>query len=70
MATYKTGNPDVELEHYENINSNKKQLEKCIINLNILKLLKNKTEVICDTPLEKIKNEIEECKKLINKFSN
>jgi len=69
MATYKTGNPDIELEHYENINCNKKQLEKCIINLNILKLLKNKTEVICDTPLEKIKNEIEECKKLINKFT-
>ena len=70
MVTYKTGNPDVELEYHENINCNKKQLEKCIINLNILKLLKNKTEVICDTPLEKIKNEIEECKKLINKFSN
>jgi prophage antirepressor-like protein len=70
MATYKTGNPDIKLEHHENINCNKKQLEKCIISLNILKLLKNKTEIICDVPLEKIKDEIDECKKLIHKFNN
>ena len=69
MATYKTGNPDVELAHHENINCNKKQLEKCIINLNTLKLLKNRTEVVCDISLEKIKEEIEECKKIINRFS-
>jgi prophage antirepressor-like protein len=70
MATYKTGNPNLELAHHENINCNKKQLEQCILNLNTLKLLKNKTEVICDVSLEKIKDELEECKKLINKFSN
>ena len=70
MATYKTGNPNIELAHHENINCNKKQLEQCILNLNTLKLLKNKTEVICDVSLEKIKDELEECKRLINKFSN
>ena len=69
MATYKTGNPNIELAHHENVKCNKKQLEKCIINLNTLKLLKNKTEVICDISLEKIKEEIEECKTLITKFS-
>lgn len=68
MATYKTGNPNIELAHHENINCNKKQLEKCILNLNTLKLLKNKTEIICNVSLEKIKEEIEECKKIINKF--
>jgi hypothetical protein len=35
------------------------------MNLNILKRLKNKREVICDVPLEKIKEEIEDCKKLL-----
>ena len=69
MATYKTGNPDVKLVHHENINCNKKQLEKCIMSLNILKLLKNRTEVVCDISLEKIKEEIEECKNLITRFS-
>lgn len=70
MATYKTGNPNIELAHQENIKCNKKQLETCILNLNTLKLLKNKTEIICDVPLKKIIEEIEECKKLINKFEN
>ena len=70
MATYKTGNPDIELIHHENINCNKKQLEKCILSLNVLKLLKNKSEIICDTSLDKIIKEIEECKKIINKFNN
>jgi prophage antirepressor-like protein len=69
LSTYKTGNPDVELVHQENIKCNKKQLEKCIINLNTLKLLKNKTEVICDVPLKKIIEEIEDCKKLLQKHS-
>jgi hypothetical protein len=32
--------------------------------------LKNKSEIICDTSLEKIIEEIEECKKIINKFNN
>jgi hypothetical protein len=40
------------------------------MNLNILKRLKNKTEVICDVPLEKIKKEIEDCKKLLEKYSS
>lgn len=70
MATYETGNPNIELAHKENIKCNKKQLETCILNLNTLKLLKNKTEIICDVPLKKIIEEIEECKKLINKFEN
>jgi len=39
MTTYRTGNPDIELVHHENIKCNKKQLEKCILSLNILKLL-------------------------------
>jgi hypothetical protein len=33
-------------------------------------VLKNKTEVICDVPLEKIKEEIEDCKKLLEKYSS
>lgn len=70
LATYRTGNPDIELAHHENLNCNKKQLENCIINLNILKRLKNKTEIICDVPLDKIKAEIEDCKKLLEKHSS
>lgn len=69
MATYKTGNPDVKLAHHENINCNKKQLEKCIINLNHLKLLKRKSEIICNTTLKELKSEIEDCKKLLTKHS-
>lgn len=69
LATYRTGNPDLELEYQENLKCNKKQLEYCILNLNILKRLKNKTEVICDVPLEKIKEEIKDCKKLLEKHS-
>ena len=67
LATYKTGNPDVELAHHENLHCNKKQLESCVMNLNTLKLLKNRTEVICDVSLDKIKTEIEDCKKLLAK---
>ena len=70
LASYRTGNPDIELAHHENLKSNKKQLEKCIINLNILKRLKNKTEIICDVPLEKIINEIKDCKELLKKHSS
>ena len=70
LATYKTGNPDVELVHQENVNCNKKQLEKCVLNLNILKRLSSKNEVICDSPLEEIKKEIEDCKKLITRYSS
>ncbi len=40
------------------------------MNLNILKRLKNKSEVICDVPLDKIKEEIEDCKKLLEKYSS
>jgi len=70
IATYKTGNPDIELAHQENVNCNKKQLEKCVLNLNILKRIGSKKEVICDSPLEEIKKEIEDCKKLIARYSS
>lgn len=70
LATYKTGNPDVELVHSENLHCNKKQLESCVINLNILKLLKNKTEVICDVQLKKILEELEDCKALLEKHKS
>jgi len=70
LATYKTGNPDIELAHQENVNCNKKQLEKCVLNLNILKRIGSKKEVICDSPLEEIKKEIEDCKKLIARYSS
>ena len=70
IATYKTGNPDIELVYSENLKCNKKQLEKCIMNLNTLKLLKNKTEVICNVSLVKIKEEINDCKALLAKHSN
>jgi hypothetical protein len=70
LATYKTGNPDIELAHQENVNCNKKQLEKCVLNLNILKRIGSKKEVICDSPLEDIKKEIEDCKKLIARYSS
>jgi prophage antirepressor-like protein len=70
LATYKTGNPDIELAYQENVNCNKKQLEKCVLNLNILKRIGSKKEVICDSPLEEIKKEIEDCKKLISRYSS
>lgn len=69
LATYKTGNPDIELVHQENVECNKQQLEKCVLNLNTLKLLRNKTEVICDVPLKEIIAEINDCKTLIAKHS-
>jgi len=69
LATYKTGNPDLELIHQENVNCNKKQLEKCVLNLNILKKLTSRNEIICDSSLKEIKDEIEDCKKLIQKHS-
>ena len=69
LATYKTGNPDVELAHHENINCNKKQLEQCVLNLNILKKLGSRNEIICDRSLKEIKDEIEDCKKLIAKHT-
>ena len=54
---------------YENVNCNKKQLEKCVLNLNILKKLTSRNEIICDSSLKEIKDEIEDCKKLIQKHS-
>jgi len=69
LATYKTGNPDVELAHHENINCNKKQLEQCVLNLNILKKLSSRNEIICNRSLKEIKDEIEDCKKLIEKHT-
>jgi hypothetical protein len=44
-------------------------LEKCIMNLNTLKLLKSKTEIICDVTLDKLKTEIQDCKKLLAKHN-
>jgi hypothetical protein len=70
MATYKTGNPDIELVHSENIDCNKKQLEKCVMNLNTLKLLKNNTEIICDVPLKNLIGEINDCKTLLKKHNS
>ena len=69
LATYKTGNPDVELAHHENVNCNSKQLEDCVLNLNILKKLSTKNEIICNESLKDIKAEIKDCKKLISKYS-
>ncbi len=68
LETYKTGNPDIELVYQENVNISKKQLEKCVLNLNIMKRLSTKNEIICDSSLEKIKNEIIDCKKIIKKY--
>ena len=70
LETYKTGNPDIELVFQENVNVSKKQLEKCVLNLNIMKRLSTKNEIICDSSLEKIKNEIKDCKKLISKYNS
>jgi len=70
LDTYKTGHPDIELVHQENVNVSKKQLEKCVLNLNIMKRLTSKNEIICNSTLDEIKNEIKDCKKLIMKYSN
>ena len=69
LESYKTGHPDIELVYQENVNVNKKQLEKCVLNLNILKRLSSNNEIICDSSLEDIINEIKDCKKLIHKHS-
>jgi prophage antirepressor-like protein len=68
LEKYKTGNPDIELVYQENVNVSKKQLEKCVLNLNIIKRLSSKNEIICNSSLEEIKNEINDCKKLIEKY--
>ena len=65
LATYKTGNPDVELAHHENVSCNSKQLEDCVLNLNILNKLGFRNEIICNKSLKEIKKEIKDCKKLI-----
>ncbi len=70
LATYKTGNPDIELAHQENVNCNKKQLEQCVLNLNILKKLTSRNEIICNKSLKEIKDEIEDCKKIIKKHTS
>ena len=70
LETYKTGHPDIELVHQENVNVSKTQLEKCVLNLNIMKRLSSKNEIICDSSLKDIINEIQDCKKLIQKYSN
>jgi hypothetical protein len=35
-----------------------------------MKRLSSKNEIICDSTLDKIKNEIKDCKKIIVKYSN
>jgi len=70
LQTYKTGHPDIELVYQENVGVSKKQLEKCVLNLNIMKRLSSKNEIICNKTLEEIKSEIEDCKKLIKKHIN
>ena len=69
LETYKTGNPDIELVYQENVYVSKKQLEKCVLNLNIMKRLTDKNEIICDSSLKDIISEIQDCKKLIKKYS-
>ena len=69
IESYRTGHPDIELIYQENVNVSKKQLEKCVLNLNIMKRLTTKNEIICDSSLEEIKNEIKDCKKLIDKYN-
>jgi len=69
LATYKTGNPDVELVHNENVACDSKQLENCVLNLNILNKLTSKNEIICKKSLKDIKKEIKDCKKLIARHS-
>ena len=39
----------------------KKQLEKCVLNLNIMKRLSSKNEIICNSSLKTIINEINKC---------
>lgn len=58
------------IQYHVNVNCSKEQLEKCVLNLNILKLLKSNNEIICNTSLAKIIKEIKDCRKLINKYSN
>ena len=70
LATYKTGNPDVELVHQENVNCNNNQLEKCVLNLNILNKLSERNEIICNKSLKDIKTEIEDCKELLKKHTH
>jgi len=69
LDSYKTGHPDIDLVYQDNLKINKKQLEQCVLNLNILKRLTAKNEIICNSSLNKIKNEIKDCKKLITKYS-
>jgi prophage antirepressor-like protein len=46
LETYKTGHPDIEMVYQENVNVSKKQLEKCVLNLNIMKRLSSKNEIM------------------------
>ena len=69
LESYKTGHPDIELVYQENVNVSKQQLEKCVLNLNIMKRLSTKNEIICDSSLKEIINEIHDCKKLIDKYN-
>ena len=69
LESYKTGHPDIELVYQENVNVSKQQLEKCVLNLNIMKRLSTKNEIICDSSLKEIINEIQDCKKLIDKYN-
>ena len=70
LESYKTGHPDIELVYQENVNVSKQQLEKCVLNLNILKRLSSKNEIICNSSLKNIINEIQDCKKLITKYND
>jgi len=70
LESYKTGHPDIELVYQENVNVSKKQLEKCVLNLNIMKRLSSKNEIICNSSLKNIINEIQDCKKIISKYND
>ena len=69
LESYKTGHPDIELVYQENVNVSKQQLEKCVLNLNILKRLSSKNEIICNSTLKNIIDEIQDCKKIISKYN-
>ena len=63
---YKVGNFNYKLIAYIPINIDGKVLENCIKSINKPHILKKKTDTICYTSLNKLKNEILSCINLIN----
>lgn len=67
IAVYKTGNANIELIYYIEINFDGAMTEDCIKNINKLHKLKKKTDDLCFISLKQLKNSIKDC---INKFTN